>query len=97
MRINSNRSQPVPLPGADAAAQATTTSAAGDSTAERPVSQVDGYAPSAELVQLTALAQQQPETRADVVRAVTARVAQGYYLTRASAEQTAQAILSAVD
>jgi hypothetical protein len=97
MRINSNRSQPIPLPTADGAVGTTPPTAGNDTAADRPVAALGGYAPSPELQQLTVLAQLQPDVRPDVVRAVVARLSQGYYTTPASAEQTAQAMLGAVD
>lgn len=97
MRISTNRSEPIALSSADGSTNATPASPTGETTPERPVTQAGGYTPSAELTQLTSLAQQQPDVRPDAVRSAAARLAQGYYATAASAEQTASAILNAID
>jgi len=56
-----------------------------------------GYSPSAELQQLIYLVRQQPDVRDDRVTAAMLKLQQGYYLTPASAESTAAAVLTAVD
>jgi hypothetical protein len=68
-----------------------------ESSAAKLPTQASGYSPSAELLHLTAAAKQQPEVRADVVRNVALRLGQGHYSTPAIANQTADAILNAID
>ena len=53
-----------------------------------------GYAPSFELQQLLQQSQEQPSVRSDRVAAASQRLQQGFYLTPASAEQTAAAIIA---
>ena len=52
---------------------------------------------SPELTRLIQLVDGEPEVRADVIKVVQDRLAQGVYSLPASAEQTAQAILQAKD
>jgi hypothetical protein len=68
-----------------------------ESSAAKVSGQASGYSPSAELLHLTVAAKQQPEARADLVRQVGLRLSQGHYSTPASANQTADAILNAID
>ncbi len=55
------------------------------------------YTPSAELVHFVDLVRQQPEVRMDQVHAATQRYHQGDYQTPAAADQTAAAMLVALD
>jgi hypothetical protein len=54
-----------------------------------------GYARSAELSELLSRLQQFPETRPEAIQAARQRLADGYYLSRSAAIQTAHAILEA--
>jgi hypothetical protein len=70
----------------------------GDEVVPKRVSvEAGGYSPSAEIVHLTTLATQVPDVRPDVIRQVAFRLSQGNYSTSASAQQTAQALLRALD
>ena len=62
-----------------------------------PDLQSQAHSLSPELTRLIQLVGQEPEVRADVVKTVQDRLAQGIYLLPASAQQTAQAILQAKD
>jgi hypothetical protein len=53
-----------------------------------------GYLPSAELQQLIQQVRQQPEVRSGLVAAAIQKAQQGFYLSPASAEATASAIIS---
>jgi hypothetical protein len=53
--------------------------------------------PSAEFLNLLDQVQQMPEVRQAALQRATARLATGYYLTRAAAEQTADAIQQTQD
>ena len=68
---------------------------AGESTGS-PADQSE-HIPSPELQQYAARLQQEPEIRDDRLQAVAQRLRQGYYSTPQSAQQTAAAILKAVD
>ncbi len=57
----------------------------------------DGYTPSPELAQFLARVQQQPEVRTDLLTEVARRIDQGFYATPASATQTAEALLNAIE
>ena len=53
------------------------------------------YVPSSELSELLTRLREFPETRPEMVDAARARFAEGYYLSRSAAVQTAAAILEA--
>lgn len=71
--------------------------AGGSAEAAKPTLPGEGYAPSAELVQLIELAKGQPEIRPEAVAAAMERMQQGFFATQSSAEQTADALLQARD
>jgi hypothetical protein len=56
-----------------------------------------GYTPSAEWVQLIDQLNQEPEIRMDRVQAVLDKLNEGGYLSADSAEQTADAMMNALD
>ena len=68
-----------------------------DNQAAANVTSANAYAPSSQLQQLTDLVRQQPAIREDRVQAAAHRLKHGHYHTRASAEQTATSMLSALD
>ena len=72
-------------------------SAAAGQAASNLTAGAKGYSPSPELRQLIQLALQQPEIREDRVQAAVQRLQQGFYHTPAGAEQTAAAMLHALD
>ena len=57
----------------------------------------DGYQPSAELVRILALVQAQPDVRTDRVAQVLQKLQSDAYASAESAEQTADAMLRALD
>jgi hypothetical protein len=69
----------------------------GDAAAQGLAATDEGYTPSAELRQLLDLVAQEPEVRADRIQQVQQRLAQGHYETPVSTEETAAAILTALD
>ncbi len=73
------------------------TAATADNQSAANLNGSNTYTPSSHLQQLTDLVQQQPAIREDRVQAAAHRLKQGHYHTRASAEQTAAALLSALD
>jgi hypothetical protein len=97
MRIsNTNLKQP----GIDAAGQAEKTPPiqTGEEVASKKAAmEAGGYTPSAQVVQFTTLAKQVPEIRTEVVAQAAVRLKQGHYATPASAIQTAEAMLIAID
>ncbi|MBI3407991.1 MAG: flagellar biosynthesis anti-sigma factor FlgM [Planctomycetes bacterium] len=54
----------------------------------------DAHVPSQELQRWLALVREQPEVRAELVALVTRKLAEGFYETSSSAQQTAEAILN---
>ncbi len=101
MRIDNTYLQNAEVPQqtkAGRAARSTAAHQAADTadTAGRPNDQSE-HVPSPELQHYAALVQQEPEVRDDRLQAVAQRLRQGYYSTPASAQQTAAAILKAVD
>jgi hypothetical protein len=94
MRIgHHHHAQPVTPATADAAATSTPRSASSDTAPAAG----NGYTPSAQLLDLTTRAQQDPEIRADRIRDVGERLRQGFYALPASAAATADALLGAAD
>lgn len=69
----------------------------GDDPSAANVSAGNTYTPSTQLQQLTDLVRQQPTIREDRVHAVGQRLRHGHYRSRASAEQTAAALMNALD
>jgi hypothetical protein len=68
----------------------------GDVTA--PIPQQDNlHVPSAELIQLRQLLQASPQTRPDVMARVGQLLQSGYYNSPEAAQQTAQAMIQAVE
>lgn len=57
--------------------------------------ELGAHLPSPELVHWTTLAAGEPEIRAELLKTVVERLAQRFYLTPASAEQTAEAMIQA--
>lgn len=97
MRITNTNLKELGLLAASDAEKTPTVQNAKDAAGAQPAAQTDGYFPSNELIHLTALATQEPEERPDVVRQVLQQMGDGAYSTPASAEQTADAILNAIE
>jgi anti-sigma28 factor (negative regulator of flagellin synthesis) len=57
----------------------------------------DGYTPSAEWLRLVDLVKQEPAIREDRVLEVAQRLQNGEYMSRESAEKTADAMLNSID
>jgi hypothetical protein len=68
--------------------------AGGGESAETSAANAKGYTPSSELLRLVDLVKQLPGVREDHVQAAAQRLAQGYYHTQASIENTAAAMLN---
>lgn len=60
-----------------------------------PDADLSSHIPSSEVVHWTTLAAGEPEIRSELLKTILERIAQRFYLTAASAEQTAEAILHA--
>jgi hypothetical protein len=96
MRITSSNLRELGLLAAGEAENASTVQS-GKNASPQAAPQVDGYFPSNELRQLTVRATQEPEERPDIVQNVLQQMSQGAYSTVASGEQTAEAILNAIE
>jgi hypothetical protein len=97
MQVRGTSSSSVQPPLTGDAAGTAAAAAANESAAQSTASPETAYVPSSELVQLTTLAQAQPDVRPDVLLRVGLSLTQGDYATPDSAAQTADAILSALD
>ena len=69
--------------------------AKGTAPAVTPQPEASSHVPSPELLDLLEQVQQTPDVRKDVLQRVSQRLQSGYYLTRAAATQTAEAIQKA--
>ena len=89
----------ITVSGPTLAAQTTVeeTAPAGEDQAAAGAPAESAYTPSTQLQQLTDLARQQPAIRDSLVKAASHRLKHGHYHSRASAEETASALMKALD
>lgn len=94
MKIHSTNVAQTSVPAAGQLAGAA--SCPGDASAE-PTGATDAFTPSAEWLRLLAFVKQDPEIRAERVKAAAERLQNGDYFSSASAVATATAMLHGLD